>query len=71
MIAPQPEYLTASEIAQLCSTKPTEQTVHRWAKRGVLAPDGSRVTLRRKRVGGLFVFTREWLEQFDAKLNGG
>ena len=61
--------LTLREISRSLDRTVDRSTVGRWVRRGVLAPDGGRVRLAAKRLGGRLVVTREALEAFLAALN--
>lgn len=47
------------------------QTIGRWISSGVAAPDGRRVRLEARRLGGRWVTSREALERFMAALTPG
>ena len=61
--------LTLREISRSLDRTVDRSTVGRWVRRGVLAPDGRRVYLRARRLGGRLVVTREALDNFLAALN--
>ena len=49
---------------------PSNQTRHRWALSGVLAPNGQRVKLQTWKIGGRLVTTPEAVESFILALSG-
>lgn len=65
------QILTAKQVSNMCQSKPTTSTVHRWATDGVLSPSGVRVFLKRIREGGLYMFRAVDVTEFLNATNGG
>jgi hypothetical protein len=63
------DVLTIAEIRRSLARPLDRSTVGRWVLCGVLAPDGRRVYLRARRLGGRLVVTREALDAFLSALN--
>lgn len=61
---PNEKYLTLTEATKLTPRQPTVATLWRWARRGVLARNGTRIQLRHIRVGGRVYTTEQWLHEF-------
>lgn len=70
----EPSYLTPAQVARryaLRAGKPmAPSTIIRWALRGLVGPDGTRIKLRSQRVGRAMVFTEFDLNEFFAQLAG-
>jgi hypothetical protein len=69
MTTAAPEVMTIAEIRGSLDRPVDRATVARWVRRGILAPDGRRVYLRAKRLGGRLMVTRNSLDEFLAALN--
>ena len=62
------EWITASEVAVMCKSPPTVETVHNWSVKGIKIDDGI-VKLPRVREGGRYLFRRSDVEEFLRRLN--
>ncbi len=58
------DFITLSEAAKRVPGRPNSATVWRWARKGIIARDGSRVKLEHRRCGARIFVPPEALDQF-------
>lgn len=63
-----PELLSLTQAAELLPNRPSPASVWRWARRGLLAADGSRIRLEHRRLGARIYIDRADLERFSRDL---
>ena len=62
------EFLTISQAAAACPTRPHVSAIWRWCRKGLLARDGERLYLTHIRLGGRLLIRRRDLEKFAEAL---
>lgn len=63
-----PNLLSLVEAAQLLPNRPSPASVWRWARRGLIAADGSRIRLAHRRLGARIYIAPEDLDRFAREL---
>lgn len=63
-----PEYITLTEAAKRCPSRPSISAIWRWCRRGLKSRSGRRVRLQHVRVGGRIFTTEEYMHRFFGEL---
>jgi hypothetical protein len=60
------DYLSFAQATRYFHPRCHPATLTRWARKGVLCPDGSRLKLRADRIGSKWWTKRDWINKFIA-----